>query len=400
VKRVVEVEYDGLVYDLTTESHHFAAGAGQLVVHNTDSIMVRFEPGAKDPEVLARCITKGKEAARRITEELFMRPISLEYEKTFHPYLLCSKKRYAGLYHTEADSKPFVAAKGLDLVRRDRIPLVRDLQKEILDMVLWKRDLQGAVQRIRSIASDLLTGKVPLLKLVLSKQLKGSYKNPEAQPHVTVVRKIEARLPGSQPQAGDRVPYVFLELGDPKANSSLMAEDPAYAEKNNLPINYLYYLEHGLITPLSTILEAFVTRGNAKDILFKDLIRDYKVKRAGNRQITAFFRPREPAESQWKRPKQSHFMIIDTEQNEAGTSVAAEELPVPDATLAFEAAAQAAAAMGGDLKGLADEALEQKIEEINAEMSKLDTHSVEWRKLRDDKKPVTEELRRRFLADQ
>lgn len=30
------------VYDLETENHHFAAGIGRLVVHNTDSVMVDF----------------------------------------------------------------------------------------------------------------------------------------------------------------------------------------------------------------------------------------------------------------------------------------------------------------------------------------------------------------------
>ena len=30
------------VYDLETENHHFAAGVGKLVVHNTDSSMITF----------------------------------------------------------------------------------------------------------------------------------------------------------------------------------------------------------------------------------------------------------------------------------------------------------------------------------------------------------------------
>ena len=30
------------MYDLTTENHHFAAGIGNIIVHNTDSIYVKF----------------------------------------------------------------------------------------------------------------------------------------------------------------------------------------------------------------------------------------------------------------------------------------------------------------------------------------------------------------------
>lgn len=78
VKRVVQVQYEGWVYDLTTESHHFAAGAGRLIVHNTDSVMIRFEPGATDAGVLERCMRKGEEAAELATKQLFREPIVLE----------------------------------------------------------------------------------------------------------------------------------------------------------------------------------------------------------------------------------------------------------------------------------------------------------------------------------
>ncbi len=46
--RVLQVQqlsgHEGcLVYDLTTQNHHFQAGAGDLVVHNTDSVFMRFD---------------------------------------------------------------------------------------------------------------------------------------------------------------------------------------------------------------------------------------------------------------------------------------------------------------------------------------------------------------------
>ena len=33
---------EGFVYDLTTENHHFQAGTGNIVVHNTDSVFVKL----------------------------------------------------------------------------------------------------------------------------------------------------------------------------------------------------------------------------------------------------------------------------------------------------------------------------------------------------------------------
>ena len=45
VKKIVELDNAGLkgcnpleVYDLTTTNHHFAAGIGNMIVHNTDSV--------------------------------------------------------------------------------------------------------------------------------------------------------------------------------------------------------------------------------------------------------------------------------------------------------------------------------------------------------------------------
>jgi DNA polymerase delta subunit 1 len=39
----------------------------------------------------------GSEAAEFVTKK-FVKPIKLEFEKVYYPYLLINKKRYAGLY--------------------------------------------------------------------------------------------------------------------------------------------------------------------------------------------------------------------------------------------------------------------------------------------------------------
>jgi hypothetical protein len=36
VETIIDIDYEGYVYDLTTENHHFAAGVGEMIVHNTD----------------------------------------------------------------------------------------------------------------------------------------------------------------------------------------------------------------------------------------------------------------------------------------------------------------------------------------------------------------------------
>ena len=86
---------DAYVYDLTTANHHFAAGVGSLVVHNTDSVMVVFDVGEARRHDVAAHFEVAQRVARDITAT-FAPPNELEHEKCYNPYLLFSKKRYAG----------------------------------------------------------------------------------------------------------------------------------------------------------------------------------------------------------------------------------------------------------------------------------------------------------------
>jgi hypothetical protein len=56
----------------------------------------------------------GQEGAKLVTEQ-FIRPINLDFEKVYFPYLLISKKRYAGLYWTRPDKFDKLDAKGIEV---------------------------------------------------------------------------------------------------------------------------------------------------------------------------------------------------------------------------------------------------------------------------------------------
>lgn len=97
VKKLYPIEYgnDEYVYDVTTRNHHFSAGVGRLVAHNTDSVMVILNVGEERRHDLGAHF----EVAARLAAEIsatFKHPNELEFEKCYYPYLLFSKKRYAG----------------------------------------------------------------------------------------------------------------------------------------------------------------------------------------------------------------------------------------------------------------------------------------------------------------
>ena len=69
--------------------------------------MVRF--GVSTVEAAMKL---GTEAAASVTES-FIKPIKLEFEKVYFPYLLINKKRYAGLYYTRPEAYDKVDCKGI-----------------------------------------------------------------------------------------------------------------------------------------------------------------------------------------------------------------------------------------------------------------------------------------------
>jgi DNA polymerase delta subunit 1 len=56
----------------------------------------------------------GSQAAEFVTQK-FIKPIKLEFEKVYFPYLLISKKRYAGLYWTRPEKYDKMDAKGIEV---------------------------------------------------------------------------------------------------------------------------------------------------------------------------------------------------------------------------------------------------------------------------------------------
>ena len=287
-------ETDDYVYDLTTESHHFHVGPGELVVHNTDSVMVEFDVGdRKGIEAVEYSWEIGERAAEECTA-LFKKPNNLELEKVYWPYFLYSKKRYAAKLWTQGkDGKmnmDYIDVKGLQLVRRDNTAHVREVCKELLDVVLESSDTEPPKALALQRALELIEGDVPNEKLTLSQSLSDSYKvkgtnvsinSPGIvdinQAHVQVVRKMRERQPGSEPQSGDRVPYILVKTEDPKAKAFEKSEDPKYAKDNNVPVDYEYYFMNKFINPVCDLLEPLFE--DPKEEIFGELLTKIKPKR-------------------------------------------------------------------------------------------------------------------------
>tara|TARA_B100001113_G_scaffold56502_1_gene42189 strand:+ start:244 stop:2985 length:2742 start_codon:yes stop_codon:yes gene_type:complete len=240
---------------------------------DTDSVMVEFDVGErKGEEAIKYSWELGERAAEECTK-LFKKPNNLELEKVYYPYFLYSKKRYAAKLWTQGkDGKmnmDYIDVKGLQLVRRDNTPYMREVSKELLDVILESNDTSTPKALALQRAVELLEGDVPNEKLILSQQLGDSYKS-DNLPHVQVRNKMRDRQPGSEPQSGDRVPYILCKTWDPRAKAYEKAEDPKYAVDNKMDIDYPYYFLNKFINPICDLIEPLFE--NPKEEIFGELI--------------------------------------------------------------------------------------------------------------------------------
>jgi DNA polymerase delta subunit 1 len=239
---------------------------------DTDSVMVEFDVQGRTGMDAIEYSWKLGEIASEKCNKLFKHPKNLELEKVYYPYILYSKKRYAAKMWTQDKSGNMnmdcIDVKGLQLVRRDNIPFVREVSREILDIILDSNDAEAAKELARARATELLNGEVPMNKLVLSQKLAEHYKS-DNLPHVRVRDKIKKRAPGSEPQSGDRVQFVIVKTLDPKHKQFEKAEDPKWVTEKNLPLDYDYYFTNKFMTPVSDLLEPLIK--NPQEALFGDL---------------------------------------------------------------------------------------------------------------------------------
>ena len=252
------VEDNQYVYDLTTENHHFAAGIGNMIVHNTDSVFFTFNLSNKDGTPI-----RGKQALE-ITIELaqqvgelassFLKaPHSLVYEKSIMPFCLLRKKGYVGIYYETNANKGSRKSMGIVLKRRDNAPIVKDVYGGIIDILMKEHDTGRAISFLKNYLQELIDEKIPLEKLVITKSLNSNYKNPQQIAHKVLADRMGQRDSGNKPSVGDRVPFVYIHNPDKKALQGDRIEHPTYMKQNGIRPNYAFYITNQIMKPVQQL---------------------------------------------------------------------------------------------------------------------------------------------------
>lgn len=285
------------VYDIETENHHFHIGPGNMIVHNTDSVMIHMPYlTMKDMDESVRI---GKLIEKFCNLILYPKPVEMEWEKVYGPYLLLMKKMYIGLLFMCMPARDketgkvfdlatplYIDAKGVMSVRRDNAKLESDLVKRVQSILMgltchdkiclehletvppsWKPDekpkpvyvknpmecdVKLAEAMIKETLTDMLNGEIELDQFMITKALsrrEEDYSN--LQPHVKVNKDIRKRNPGEEYPLGARIPYVIANTGE--RTSTMNAQDPLWMAENGIEPDYDYYKKR-LAKPLVKIM--------------------------------------------------------------------------------------------------------------------------------------------------
>jgi len=242
----------------------------KVIYGDTDSLMIK-------------CLGQTEEEARVTGEKLslklsklFPEPCGMKLESVFLPFLLQHNKHYAGVENGR------LTVKGMEAVSRGTLPILRRLYKEVLSDLLLPDVLEGnstrsiraavqeALKRVIDTGRQILKGKCSIEDLTLTRALwmddtdergdaermkgqygKGQYK--VSQPHVAVAQKRRDR--GDHINKGERISYVLVHPESGRERMHEMAEDPRYAKRHQLPLNFRYYVDHLLLGPLKRLFE-------------------------------------------------------------------------------------------------------------------------------------------------
>ncbi len=255
-KRMVEEVYGNA--ECQTSKYGIVHTRAEYVYGDTDSVFYTFNLTHTDGTPI-----RGKpaleitiELARQVGDmaSAFLKaPHGWVYEKTLMPFGLLQKKRYFGILYETDPNKGKPKSMGIVLRRRDNAPIVKDVYGGLIDILTKQQDLEAAVQFVRESLQSLVDERVPMDKLIITKSLRSTYKNPQQIAHKVLADRMGKRDPGNKPSSGDRIPFVYIHNADKKALQGERIETPDYIRAKRLKPNYSFYITNQIMKPVAQL---------------------------------------------------------------------------------------------------------------------------------------------------
>lgn len=275
VNHISYVQTNRNVYDIETANSHFAAGLGQLVVHNTDSLY--FSCSKKEfteydknyylgkiskldysTKLVEKTFNLTKMINEQVNERLYQdngqRYLNMSYEEVLFPAMWISKKKYFGVPHEKIinfyPKKLFI--KGLDITKRGVSKvLIKTCDKVLFDItsidnLLTMREL------VEKYIDYIFTNKWEVSDFIKTSKYDPTKNNISVQWFVQRMRLLNKPLPEPFGRfayvIAKKYPYTYdikgrqtpLKVGD-------KMEYVEEFESNNMEIDLIYYFNGELI---------------------------------------------------------------------------------------------------------------------------------------------------------
>jgi len=154
-----------------------------------------------------------------------------------------AKKRYALI-----DEKGVLTVRGLETVRKDWCKLAKDVQRKVLELILNKKDVNGAVKYTQNVINNLKQKKVPLKDLIIYEQLTKPLSEYKAiGPHTVAARKIKER---GRP-IGEGMVIMFVIT---KGKGSISERAEPFEDVTIKDVDNDYYIDHQIIPAALRVL--------------------------------------------------------------------------------------------------------------------------------------------------
>ena len=275
-KRVIEETYGDLIVDTKYGKVHSNA---EYVYGDTDSVFFTFNLKTLEGEdirghkALDITIQLAQEAGE-MASKFLKKPHDLEYEKTFMPFCLLSKKRYVGMKYELDPNKCSRNEMGIVLKRRDNAPIVKDVYGGVIDILMKEQNIQKAMDFLQSCLQNIIEEKYPMDKLIITKSLRSNYKNPKQIAHKVLADRMGKRDPGNKPSSGDRIPFVYIETKNKNGLQGEKIEHPEFITKNKIRPNYAFYITNQIMKPVQQVFALVLEKMDS----FKRKKRNFEIK--------------------------------------------------------------------------------------------------------------------------
>ncbi|GKZ42769.1 DNA polymerase zeta [Aspergillus brasiliensis] len=230
--------------------HSVERWGAEVVYGDTDSLFVYLKGRTR-----GEAFDIGEEIAKAVTS-INPHPVKLKFEKVYHPCVLLAKKRYVGFKYEHRDQKePEFDAKGIETVRRDGTPAEQKIEEKALKLLFRTADLSQVKRYFQSQCTKIMQGRVSVQDFCFAREVRlGTYSDRGLPPPGALIstKKMIAD-PRSEPQYGERVPYVVVtgapgsRLIDRCVPPETLLHDP------HLDLDADYYITKNLIPPLERI---------------------------------------------------------------------------------------------------------------------------------------------------